>query len=209
MFPTTMIRLSCSLYAAAISFGLCAVSVCESSPHQSAPFVCACGVNTPAGISSQLTDSKFPSSKLCPWVLQQARLSAVDFPAQQQQLVILNRSLFLRHWHVGAEKLQTEQSAFQTKPPNDKRHRSAERAWSGAFSLCLLTIGSSRRPVAECSSLGEQFSPGGFPFSVWQSRVAGHETRAQKSGLYPWHKSSFFSLSYPWHLLSCGINSST
>ncbi len=68
-----------------------------------------------------------------------------------------------------------------------------ELAW-GAFFLCLLAIGSSRQPVAKCCSLSEQFSPGGFPCSVWQSCVAGHERRAQKWVLYPWYKSSIFSL---------------
>lgn len=46
------------------------MSVCirGSSPHEFVPRVCV-WCYTPAGISSQLTDSLFPSSQLCPWVL--------------------------------------------------------------------------------------------------------------------------------------------
>ena len=61
------------------------------------------------------------------------------------------------------QKLQTESSAFQTKPPNDKRHRGVERAWLGALPLGLLVFGSSRPSAAKRCALGEHFSPGGFP----------------------------------------------
>lgn len=132
---------------------------------------------------------------------------AVNFPLQQ--LVILNRSLFLRHWHVWAQKLQTEQSAFQTKTPNDKRHRGAERAWLGALSLCLLVFGSSRQSAAKCCSLSEHFSPGGLPCSHLQGRVAGDESRAPRNQPSIPDTRAQFSPSYPQHLLSCGIKRRT
>ncbi len=132
---------------------------------------------------------------------------AVNFPLQQ--LVILNRSLFLRHWHVWAQKLQTEQSAFQTKTPNDKGHRSAERAWLGALSLCLLVFGSSRQSVAKCCSLSEHFPPGGLPCSHLLSCVAREESRAPRNQPSIPDTRAQFSPSYSQHLLSCGIKLST
>lgn len=63
----------------------------------------------------------------------------VNFPPKQ--LVTLNRSFSLGRWRVWAQKMQTEQSAFQTNTPQmTKRHRSAESVWLGVLSLCLLTF---------------------------------------------------------------------
>ena len=65
----------------------------------------------------------------------------LDVNLPPKQLVTLNRSFSLRRWHVWAQKLQTEQSAFQTITPQmTKRHCSVESVWLGVFLLCLLTF---------------------------------------------------------------------
>lgn len=93
---------------------------------------------------------------------------APNFPPQR--LFMFNRSLFMRQWQDWAWSLQTEQSAFQTKIPNDKRLHVDERVW---FSL-LINVW--QRSVVECCSLCERFSPGGLPCMFFQNCVAGYES---------------------------------
>lgn len=124
-------------------------------------------------------------------------------------LLYLTDPILFRHWHVWAQKLQTEQSAFQTKTPNDKRHHSAERAWFGALSLCLLALGSGRLSVAKCCSLSEHFSPGGLICAHFQNRVAGDESAAPRNLPSIPDTRAPFSPSYPEYLLSCGIKLTT
>lgn len=97
---------------------------------------------------------------------------AAYFPPKQ--LVTLNRALV---WDTDMFELRGWKQSrlpFKQKPPNDKRHRSAERAWSGV--LYLLVFGSGPQSVAKCCSVSEHFSPGGLPHSHFQSCVAGDES---------------------------------
>lgn len=105
-------------------------------------------------------------------------LLAVNFPPQQ--LVKLNRCIFLRSWHVRAQKLQTEQSAFQTNPPPPLKWQKAPQCGKSlaGSSLALLIsiwqhVGSLWLNVARSVNA---FLLDGFPALPLQSCVAGDDS---------------------------------
>lgn len=102
---------------------------------------------------------------------------AVNFPLQQ--LVILNRCIFLRSWHVWAQKLQTEQSAFQTTPPPKMTKGTAvwkEPGWELSLALLISIwhhVGSLWLNVVRSVNI---FLLDSFPALPLQSCVAGDES---------------------------------